>query len=107
MLANTQPGCSALADELEDLLSGTPKSLDAGPRADLGRPTVVALVEQDAPIDRSRLVSLAEAGRRAGVFVIWIAPTQQTLPAACKTFLVLDPNALGQGGAGTSAAAVP
>ena len=104
VLANTQPGCSALADELEDLLSGTPKSLDAGPRADLGRPTVVALVEQDAPIDRSRLVSLAEAGRRAGVFVIWIAPTQQTLPAACKTFLVLDPNALGQGGAGTSAA---
>ena len=53
-------------------------------------PTVLVLVESDAPIDRSRLVALAERGHRHGIVVVWVAETQTLLPAACHTFLVVS-----------------
>ena len=73
-LAQTAPGCSALADALEDLVAGkaggrVPGQADAPAAAGSGgpeRPTVLVLVESDAPIDRSRLVSIAERGHRKG-----------------------------------------
>ena len=40
------------------------------------RPTVLVLVESDAPIDRSRLVAIAERGHRHGVVVVWVAESQ-------------------------------
>lgn len=92
-LAGSAPACSALADALEDLISakgsakGTPKEQeDAG----AARPSVLVLVESDAPIDRSRLVAIAERGHAHGVIVVWVAETQQLLPAACHTFLVVE-----------------
>ncbi len=93
-LAASQPGCSALADALEDLV-GAPGATASG-RGDAARspeagarPTVLVLVESDAPIDRSRLVAIAERGATAGVIVLWVAETQELLPSACRTFLVV------------------
>ncbi|TQM55152.1 FtsK/SpoIIIE domain-containing protein [Humibacillus xanthopallidus] len=95
-LAASAPACSALADALEDLVSGAADALgsgstSAGPAEPGGaeRPTVLVLVESDAPIDRSRLVAIAERGHRHGVVVVWVAETQTLLPAACHTFLVV------------------
>ena len=56
-------------------------------------PSVVVLVEDDAPVERSRLVRLVERGATAGVHVVWIAPTVEQLPAACRTFVLLDSTA--------------
>lgn len=53
-------------------------------------PTVVVLVEDDAPVDRARLVRLAERGPDVGVHLIWHAPTPADLPAACRTTLDLS-----------------
>ncbi len=100
-LAGSTPACSALADALEDLIASTgaaspPKA--AGGAGSKGgdpasgareRPTVLVLVESDAPIDRSRLVAIAERGHRHGIIVVWVAETQTLLPAACHTFLVV------------------
>ena len=102
-LAQTAPGCSALADALEDLVAGkaggrVPGQADAPAAAGSGgpeRPTVLVLVESDAPIDRSRLVSIAERGHRKGIVVVWVAEAQTLLPAACHTFLVVGGDHVG------------
>ncbi|MEP6799619.1 MAG: FtsK/SpoIIIE domain-containing protein, partial [Lapillicoccus sp.] len=81
--ASTAPACAALADELEDLVLG----LGQGDEGRSG-PCVLVVVEGDAPIDRSRLVALAERGHRSGVVLLWVAERQALLPASCRTFLV-------------------
>ena len=48
------------------------------------------LVEDDAPVDRSRLTRLVERGADAGVHVVWVAPSVEQLPAACRTFVLVD-----------------
>lgn len=85
--ASTGPACAALADELEDLVEGLAAPKEGAPQA-RDQPHVVVIVEGDAPIDRSRLVDLAERGHRAGVVVLWVAERQAMLPASCRTFLV-------------------
>ncbi|WP_341358127.1 FtsK/SpoIIIE domain-containing protein [Georgenia sp. M64] len=53
-------------------------------------PAVVLLVEDDAPVERGRLVRLAEAGPAAGVHVVWCAAAVERLPAVCRTFLAVS-----------------
>ncbi|WP_167042820.1 FtsK/SpoIIIE domain-containing protein [Salinibacterium sp. ZJ454] len=48
-------------------------------------PCLVVLISDDAPVDRARLVQLAERAASAGVLPIWIARTVAALPAACRT----------------------
>lgn len=50
-------------------------------------PTVVVLVEDDTPIERGRLVRLAEDGPGVGVHVVWVASAVERLPAVCRTFV--------------------
>lgn len=54
---------------------------------ELDLPIVVVLVTDDAPIDRGRIVQLAERAAEAGVVVLWSAPGRALLPAVCRTFL--------------------
>ncbi len=58
-------------------------------------PAVVVLVEDTAPIDRSRLTRLAERGGAVGVHVIWVATQVASLPAACRTFLLVESESAG------------
>ena len=80
--ASSGPGCSAVMEQLEGLLAGASGSNDTR-----SGPAVVVLVENDAPVDRARLVQLAETGWQQGVVVIWVAPVTEQLPAACRTFV--------------------
>jgi S-DNA-T family DNA segregation ATPase FtsK/SpoIIIE len=50
-------------------------------------PAVVLLITDDAPVDRARLVQLAESAADAGVYPIWIAASVEALPAVCRTYL--------------------
>ena len=88
-----------LVAELEDLLEQR-SSADRSPSAegaDQGLvPAVVILVEDDAPIERSRLVELAERGPDHGIHLLWVAGSVSRLPAACGAFVdvaVSDPGA--------------
>ena len=62
-------------------------------------PVVIVLIHDDAPVDRSRLVQIAERGPAVGVHVAWYAAGVERLPAACRTFVELDSNT-GRGRAG-------
>ncbi|MCP4380553.1 MAG: FHA domain-containing protein, partial [Hyphomicrobiales bacterium] len=95
-LVSSPGGAQQLIAQLEDVVA---TRIDEDGDA-LAMPGIVLLVEDDAPIDRSRLVQLAEAGRQVGVHLIWLAASRAELPAACRTFLDLDPAADGSGGAG-------
>lgn len=81
--ASSGPGCSAMMEQLETLVSTRAAQGEKARKA----PAVVVLVENDAPVERARLVQLAEAGWREAVVVIWVAPVTEQLPAACRTFV--------------------
>ncbi|MCK5927089.1 MAG: FHA domain-containing protein [Nocardioides sp.] len=47
----------------------------------------VLFISHDAPVDRARIVQLVERGPDVGIFTVFVAPTVQALPAACRTYL--------------------
>ena len=71
-----------LIAEIEELIGGRNK--------DSATPALLVIVEDDAPVERSRLVGIAENGPAVGIHVLWISPTQERLPAACRTFVTVD-----------------
>ncbi|MBK8758238.1 MAG: FHA domain-containing protein [Actinomycetales bacterium] len=85
-LAATGPACVALADQVEELIEAR-RSLG---RDDRPSSFVLVVIEGDAPIDRSRLVDLAERGATRGVAVLWVAEGQPRLPAVCSTYVVVE-----------------
>jgi len=93
-LAGSASACAALLSELEDLIGSTD---DHEQEQAPSYPCVLVLVENDAPVERSRLVQLAEKGWRKGVCVVWHAPTTAQLPAACRVFLEVDGSLGGAG----------
>lgn len=56
-------------------------------------PTIVLLVDDDAPAERSRLVELAERGGPLGLHVLWTAASVERLPISCSLFLVQEAGA--------------
>jgi S-DNA-T family DNA segregation ATPase FtsK/SpoIIIE len=48
---------------------------------------LVLFVSSDAPVDRPRLTQIVERGADAGIYTIFFAPTVESLPAACRTFI--------------------
>lgn len=87
-----------LVSELEELIST--RAAGSTPW-----PAVVAVVEDGAPVERSRLVGLAEAGPAVGVHVVWVAGGQERLPAACRTYLAVADGSGAGIGPGASVAA--
>ena len=47
----------------------------------------VLIVSNDAPVDRPRLTQVIERGPDVGIFTIFVGPTVESLPAACRTFI--------------------
>ena len=80
-LASTSTECTALVSRLEELIDRR-----TGEHAEAPLPAVLVIVEDDAPLERSRLVSVAEHGPAVGVHVLWHAPDVAWLPAACRTY---------------------
>jgi DNA segregation ATPase FtsK/SpoIIIE and related proteins len=48
---------------------------------------LVLIVSSDAPVDRPRLTQVIERGPDAGICTIFVGPTVESLPAACRTFI--------------------
>lgn len=87
--ASSRPGCAAIMEQLESLVASRSGADGAGAAG----PSVVVLVENDAPLERARLVQLAEAGWKVGVVVVWVSPVTEQLPAACRTFVEVGDDA--------------
>ncbi|HET6860115.1 MAG TPA: FtsK/SpoIIIE domain-containing protein [Streptomyces sp.] len=102
-LAAGPAGGSALLSRLEDLIDQR-EAASQSPRpalrpgvdplgTDLPEPllpTVLVVVEDDAPVDRGRLTRVLERGPDSGVHVMWVASSVQQLPAACRDFMAVD-----------------
>lgn len=110
-LANSQATGTALLSTLEDLITARTRkaevrgaaleersALVAGASAGDGAekiatpppaatPAVIVLIADDAPVDRARLVQMAERGADAGVYPIWVASAVRELPAVARTFV--------------------
>lgn len=104
-LTDSMNGGQALLSRLEDLVKARTQGISSSGEPDFGAidgdihqgastpvmiPAVVVLVEDSAPIDRSRLTRLAEHGAAVGVHVVWVANHVSGLPAACRTFVMID-----------------
>src|SRR5581483_784964 len=84
-LASTIEDGVALVSDLEDLLARrSAKTAEA-------LPAVLVFVEDDAAVERSRLVQLADEGWQHGIYVLWLASDVTRLPAACRTYLSVTP----------------
>lgn len=109
-LTDSENGGVALLSRLEDLVKNRtgsqrdgshsfgvipPDGMGADVRAPAALPAVIVLVEDTAPIDRSRLTRLAERGATAGVHVVWVATQVSSLPAACRTFILVETESSG------------
>ncbi|MEO8527527.1 MAG: FtsK/SpoIIIE domain-containing protein [Pseudolysinimonas sp.] len=90
-LSTGGPAASATLSELEELIAVRTEAL----RENAGRalPVVVVVVEDDAPVERARMVAIAESGPVAGVHLLWIAPSVARIPAACRTFIDIPAHA--------------
>jgi S-DNA-T family DNA segregation ATPase FtsK/SpoIIIE len=93
-LTSSQTAGTSLVSELEELLQQRAESGSDAPAL----PALVVLVEEDAPVEHSRLVQLAETGHAHGVHVLWVASDVTRLPAACKTYVEIGRD----GGSGTA-----
>ena len=83
---------------MEQRRSALERGADAGERetADGTQspiPAIIVLISDDVAVDRARLVQLAERGADAGVYPIWMAPEVEQLPAVCRTYLQITPDA--------------
>ena len=52
-----------------------------------GETAIVVIVTNDTPVDRPRLTQILERGPEVGVYTLFVAPTVESLPSACRTFL--------------------
>jgi S-DNA-T family DNA segregation ATPase FtsK/SpoIIIE len=60
---------------------------DLGEAAGMEGVALVLIVTSDAPVDRPRLTQVIERGPDAGICTIFVGPTVESLPAACRTFI--------------------
>lgn len=73
---------ASLIGALEDLVA----QRESNDKRD-STPTVLLVIEDDAVVDRARLVGLAEHGGPVGVHVVWCAEDLARLPGACRAFI--------------------
>ncbi|MEV7633115.1 FtsK/SpoIIIE domain-containing protein [Microbacterium sp. NPDC089318] len=109
-LADSAPTSAALLNMLEDyvqraaggvageprgpfkedwnpLLYGTDVARAAGDHQKTPPLSVIVFVTGDAPVDRGRLTDVLERGADHGVHAVFVAPTVESLPAVCRSFI--------------------
>lgn len=85
-LATGGAAASGVIAQVEELIVQR-SDKEAATKEAVPLPKVVVVVEDDAPVERARLVGLAERGPAVGVHLLWIAPALARIPAACRTFV--------------------
>ncbi|MTE24449.1 FtsK/SpoIIIE domain-containing protein [Microbacterium sp. ZXX196] len=107
-LADTEPTANALLSSLEEYVSRLVKAPShRGPFSETWNPmrygtdvhrageetdakkriSVVVFVTNDAPVDRARLTQVLELGADVGVHAVFVSPTVESLPAACRSYM--------------------
>ena len=74
----------ALVSQVEELIGSRSAATD-----EVTVPAILLVVDSGAPVEHARLVAIAEAGPKVGVYVVWLGDEVAAIPAACTTFLDL------------------
>ena len=106
--AASAQAAAALLEEIEEAFeAGDDEPAEGKPWKAKGGVHMVLVVENDAPVSRARLVSLAEGAYRRGIALIWVSPVTDQLPAACRTFVQVGPDGAEVGFVGEATLVVP
>ncbi|MFS0732154.1 FtsK/SpoIIIE domain-containing protein [Microbacterium sp. 1P10UB] len=74
-------------EDWNPLLYGTDVSRAAEEHKKTPALSVVVFVSSDAPVDRGRLLDVLERGADHGVHAVFVAPTVESLPAVCRSYI--------------------
>jgi S-DNA-T family DNA segregation ATPase FtsK/SpoIIIE len=91
-LAETTAAASSLLSEIEALVERR-RSDERTSSSRVAWHLLLVIVDEGVPIDRSRLVEVAEAGRSVGVHLLWVARSVEQLPAVCQTYVAVEAHA--------------
>ncbi len=99
-LAADGPRGRALLEQVEELIELRSEGEDPslrGPISSSEKPAPpvtpsVLVVVHEAAVDVARLARVAQRGPDVGVYVMWVAASRQQFPAACRTFVELQPS---------------
>lgn len=97
-LADSATTAAKLVAQLEQVCVDRSEDDEPGSDKAAPLPRIVLIVMDDAPVDRSRLVALAETGPRLGIHILWCAGSVAQIPAACRSFVELDPEGHAESG---------
>ena len=92
-LASTVASCDVLLSDIERLIAEREEASTSGAGRPL--PALVVLVEDDAPMTRSRALDLAQRGTATGVFFLWVASDVTRLPSICHVFVDTTADSVG------------
>ncbi|NYF11326.1 S-DNA-T family DNA segregation ATPase FtsK/SpoIIIE [Leifsonia sp. AK011] len=53
-------------------------------------PAILVIISDDAPVDKARLVQMAEAAADVGIFPLWVSSKVENLPAVARTFVTTE-----------------
>ncbi|HWL76630.1 FtsK/SpoIIIE domain-containing protein [Microbacterium sp.] len=76
-------------EDWNPLLYGTDVARAATERQNAPQVSVIVFVTGDAPVDRGRLTDVLERGADHGVHAVFVAPTVESLPAVCRSYIEL------------------
>ncbi|QJU54262.1 FtsK/SpoIIIE domain-containing protein [Herbiconiux sp. KACC 21604] len=91
--ASTETSRRGAIDEADAVVAeGAKVGLKGATAPPAGRrgPALLLVVTDDAPVDRARLVQLAERAADADVHILWLASTIRDLPAVCRSWVDLS-----------------
>ncbi|NYE21208.1 FtsK/SpoIIIE domain-containing protein [Microbacterium immunditiarum] len=76
-------------EDWNPLVYGTDVARAATERQKAPQVSVIVFVTGDAPVDRGRLTDVLERGADHGVHAVFVAPTVESLPAVCRSYIEL------------------
>ncbi|MEJ1089539.1 FtsK/SpoIIIE domain-containing protein [Microbacterium sp. Mu-80] len=74
-------------EDWNPLLYGTDVARAATEHQKTPTVSVIVFVTGDAPVDRGRLTDVLERGADHGVHAVFVSPTVESLPAACRSYI--------------------
>jgi S-DNA-T family DNA segregation ATPase FtsK/SpoIIIE len=91
-LCASQMSCDLLTEDLERIVAERMASHSAKSTktAEPSREAILVVIADEAPINRPRLVAMAEECAQVGIYFLWLASSVEQLPAICTAFVDLE-----------------
>lgn len=89
--ASTSGASTTLISAIEaEIVAREEKGQSGDAADDTHRPAILLIVDSKTPVERARLVDLAERGPKVAVYTFWLAPRLAALPAVCRDYVLVS-----------------